>query len=314
MPLDPQAREFLGKLAASQAPPMHAYSPQDARALVVPLQMPKERMGGLDNRTIPGPGGEIPVRIYHPKTPDEDSTGGSPRPIVVFFHGGGWVVGSIASHDALCRRLCNQSGCIFVSVGYRLAPEHKFPAAVDDCYTATAWAAVNAEELGGDPDRIAVCGDSAGGNLAAVVALLARDRGGPAIAHQSLIYPITDHMPDFDSYRRNGDGYFLTNDSIHWFWEHYLNDPSEADQPAAAPLRADDLSGLPPATMLVAEFDPLIDEGLAYADRLEQAGVPVERITCDGQIHGFLRRLDTFESANEVAAQLARSLENALTR
>ncbi|REJ87035.1 MAG: alpha/beta hydrolase [Planctomycetota bacterium] len=312
MPLDPQAQVFLDKFAASQAPPMHTLSPPDARALVVPLQMPKETMGRLDNRTIPGPAGEIPVRIYHPRSENEPAAEASPRPIVVYFHGGGWVVGSIASHDAICRRLCNLSGCIFISVGYRLAPEHKFPAAVDDCYTATAWATINAPELGGDPDRIAVCGDSAGGNLAAVVALLARDRGGPPLAHQSLIYPITDYMPEFDSYRRNGADYFLTTGSIQWFWDHYLNDPSQADDPAAAPIRAEDLSGLPPATILVAEFDPLYDEGLAYADRLEQAGVPVERIICNGQIHGFLRRLDTFDSAVEVAQQLAHSLQTAL--
>ncbi len=351
MPLHPQVREFLDKLERSHAPPMHALSVEDARALVVPLRGPKERMGNIENRTIPGPAGEIAIRIYHPvpgSTPaaaesltcrveemrgrgDEEDpssphllissslsrsgTDGHSRPllpVVVFFHGGGWVVGSIASHDALCRRMCNASGCIVVSVDYRLAPEHRFPAAVDDSFAATDWVARHAAEIGGDPSRIAVCGDSAGGNLAAVVALLARDREGPQILYQVLIYPITDYLPDTDSYRRNGDDYFLTGTTIKWFWDHYLNNPAEGTLWTASPLRAQCLAGLPPALVLVAEFDPLLDEGLAYADRLEQSGVPVERVICEGQIHGFVRRLDTFDCAPAVVAQLARSLRAAL--
>jgi acetyl esterase len=352
MPLHPQVREFLDRLDRSHAPPMHALSVEDARALVVPLRGPKERMGAIENRTIPGPAGDIAVRIYHPlpattpkaaesrnrrdeeirSTGDEGlsssphplissslSSGGTgghsrpPLPVVVFFHGGGWVVGSIASHDALCRRMCNESGCIFVSVAYRLAPEHKFPAAVDDSFAATEWVARHAAKFGGDPSRISVCGDSAGGNLAAVVALLARDRGGPRIAYQVLIYPITDYLPDTDSYRRNGDEYFLTRTTIKWFWDHYLNAEAEGQQWTASPLRAQDLSTLPPALVLVAEFDPLLDEGLAYADRLEQAGVPVERMICEGQIHGFVRRLDTFDGAVETANALSRELRSRLS-
>lgn len=307
MPLDPQAAEFLQKLNASQAPPMHTLSVPDARALAVPPRVPRELMGSIENRMIPGPAGELAVRIYHPA----DSSG-APLPMVLFFHGGGWVIGTIGSYDAMCRRLCNGSGCIFVSVEYRLAPEHRYPAAVDDCFAATQWAAEHAGDLGGDPQRIAVAGDSAGGNLAAVVSLLARDRGAPFIAHQLLIYPITDYMPDFESYSRLGAGYFLTRETIVWFWELYLNDVAEAERPNVSPLRADSFSGLPAATVLVSEYDPLIDEGLAYADRLEEAGVSVERIICEGQIHGFLRRLDTFDAAGATCERLGEVLRQAL--
>jgi acetyl esterase len=233
-------------------------------------------------------------------------------PVVVFFHGGGWVLGSIASHDALCRRLCNSSGCLVMSVDYRLAPEHKFPAAVDDCFAATEWVAAHASELGGDSRRLAVGGDSAGGNLAAVVAILARDRGGPQLAYQMLLYPITDFMPDTESYRRNGSDYFLTTSTVAWFWNHYLNESSEGAHWTASPMRAASLSGLPPALVLVAEFDPLFDEGLRFAERLELAGVPVERMTCAGQIHGFLRRLDSFDQAVATANELGQTLRRVL--
>lgn len=309
MPLDPQAREFLDKLERSRAPAMHTLSPEDARALVVPLRMPREPVDRIENRVIEGgPSEGLRLRVYHPHiAPGEGNVipHQNGRPVVVYFHGGGWVVGSIASHDALCRRMCNQSGSTVISVDYRLAPEHKFPAAVDDCFAATQWAAAYAAELGGDPQKVVVAGDSAGGNLAAVVALLARDQGGPPIAGQVLIYPITDYMPEFESYRRNGQDYFLTTETIDWFWEQYLNHADEGRDWRAAPLRATDLRGLPPALILVAEYDPLIDEGLAYTDRLEAAGVRVSRIVCNGQIHGFIRRLDTFDSASIAAEQLS---------
>ncbi len=348
MPLDPQCQAFLDKLNRSQAPPMHTLPPEEARALVVPLRMPREPVGRMEDRKVPGPACDIPIRLYYPLPEVEtrheqdealerqteqdpvtrpssphllisssDSTRPTlaptaSRPIVVFFHGGGWVLGSIASHDALCRRLCNQSACIVVSVEYRLAPEHKYPAAVDDAFAATQWVAAHASELGADPGRLAVVGDSAGANLAAVVALRARQRCGPKLACQVLIYPITDYLPDFESCRTNGDGYFLTTETVAWFWQLYLNDPSEGRHIEASPLRAEDVAGLPPAVVLVAEFDPLRDEGLAYADRLESAGVPVERILCEGMIHGFVRRLDTFDRAGHVVEKLARSLRAAL--
>jgi acetyl esterase len=306
MPLDPQARDFLDKLERSRAPRMHELSPADARALVVPLRVPRDPSVKVENRTIPGPAGELPVRVYQLV----ESQGA--LPVVVFFHGGGWVVGSIASHDAMCRRLCRQSGCIVLSVEYRLAPEHKYPAAVDDAFAATKWVAKHALEIGGDPARIAVAGDSAGGNMAAAVCLLARDRKGPIIAAQVLIYPITDYMPDFESYRRNGRGYFLENDSIVWFWRQYLADEAQAKEFTASPLRAEDLSGLPTALLLVAEFDPLLDEGVAYADRLEKAGVRVERFMAQGQIHGFLRRLDVFDQAVTMCDELGSAISKVL--
>ncbi|MFO1095852.1 MAG: alpha/beta hydrolase [Planctomycetaceae bacterium] len=306
MPLDPQARDFLDKLERSRAPQMHELSPEDARALVVPLRVPRDPSVKIENRTIPGPAGELPARIYRPTEQR------AALPIVLYFHGGGWVVGSITSHDALCRRMCGQSGCIVLSVDYRLAPEHKYPAAVDDAFAATRWAAAHAQELGGDPGRIAVAGDSAGGNLAAAVCLLARERGGPPLAAQLLIYPITDYMPDFESYRRNGRGYFLEAEAIAWFWQHYLANATQAVEITASPLRATDLSGLPTALILVAEYDPLLDEGVAYADRLEQAGVRVERFMAHGQIHGFMRRLDVFDQAVAMCDELAVALRRVL--
>lgn len=310
MPLDPQARDFLDKLQRARAPEMHQLSPEDARALVVPLRVEREPLANVENRTIPGPAGPLPVRIYHPLRADDTQPG--PLPVVVYYHGGGWVVGSIASHDALCRRLCSRSGCIVISVEYRLAPEHKCPAAVDDAFAAVAWAAAHASELGGDPNRIAVAGDSAGGNLAAAVCHLAQQHRGPAIAAQLLIYPIVDYFPDTESYRRNGVGYFLTADSMAWFWQHYLQSVEQAAEITVSPLRAADLSGQPPALVMVAEFDPLRDEGLAYADRLEQAGVRVERFFADGQIHGFLRRLDLFDRARTMCDELASALHRVL--
>lgn len=307
MPLDPQAGEFLDKLKRSRAPLMHQLSVEEARGLVVPLRVPREPDVTVANRVIPGPGGDLPLRIYTPQ-----QAGSAPSPVVVYFHGGGWVVGSIASHDALCRRMCSRSGCVFLSVDYRLAPEHKYPAAVDDAYAATAWAAAHAVELGGDPGKMAVAGDSAGGNLAAAVCLKARDQQGPAISAQVLIYPITDYLPDFKSYRTNGRDYFLTTDSVVWFWDHYLGSKLQATEVLASPLREEDLTGLPTALVLVAEFDPLLDEGLAYADRLEQAGVQVECFVADGQIHGFLRRLDLFERARTMTDELAAAMQRVL--
>ena len=280
MPLDPRARQFLDQLNASGMPPLENMSAPEARlatAALLAMQGEPQAVATVENRRIPGPSGELPIRVYTP-------TGG-PHPVVVYFHGGGWVIGDLESHDGVCRALANGVPATVVSVDYRLAPEHRFPAAADDCWAATRWVAEHGAALG-DVSRIAVGGDSAGGNLAAVVSLMARDRGGPRIAYQLLVYPVTDASLDTPSYRENADGYLLTRSVMEWFWNHYTK-ATDRESPYASPLRARDLKGLPPALVITAEFDPLRDEGEAYARRLEQAGVPVKVRRFDGMIHGF---------------------------
>ncbi len=222
------------------------------------------------------------MRVYTPE-------GEGPFPLLVYFHGGGWVLGNLDTHDPLCRALANESGCVVVSVDYRLAPEHRFPAAVEDCYAAAGWVAANAALLKGDPKRVAIGGDSAGGNLAAAVALKAQDQGGPALAYQLLLYPITNYSFDTVSYRENARGYLLSREDMVWYWDHYLGPEGEGLDPYASPLRAEDLRGLPPALVITAEYDPLRDEGEAFAARLAAAGVPVTATRYDGLVHGFLR-------------------------
>jgi acetyl esterase len=233
----------------------------------------------VTNQNLEGPGGELPVRIYRPSL-DPD------LPVIVFFHGGGWVLCDLDSHDGLCRLTANAVGAVVVSVGYRLAPEHPYPAAPEDCYAATEWVSRHGEELGVDVGRLAVMGDSAGANLAAVVALMARDRGGPAIAYQCLIYPVTDYDFDTASYRDNATGYYLTATAMQWYWDQYVA-PEQRNDPYVSPLRAPDLSGLPATYLITAQFDPLRDEGGAYAARLAEAGVPVQTKVYDGAFHGF---------------------------
>ncbi len=292
MPLTPEAQNYLDVHQASGTP-MESVSPVEARALVAPLKTKKEEVSAIRDIWIAGPESELAALVYSPLSAEDRE---DLLPVIVFFHGGGWVVGSLKSHDAMCRRLANAADAIVLSVDYRLAPEAKYPAAAEDCYAATVWASKFIENFGGDPSRLVVCGDSAGGNLAAVVALMARDRGGPAIAGQVLLYPITDHRFDTPSYIKNGSGYFLTTETMKWFWRHYLATPEQGAEPYASPLRAD-LKGLPPAIVLTAEYDPLRDEANAYASKLQEAGVTVRRIACMGHVHGFLRRLDVFPQA-----------------
>ena len=233
-------------------------------------------------RAIAGPAGDIPLRVYAP-------AGDGPFPVLMYIHGGGWVVCSLDTHDRECRTLAYRAGCLVVSVDYRLAPEHKFPAAADDCMTALRWVLGHAAKLGGDAGRIAIGGDSAGGNLTAVTVMLARDEGLGPIAGQLLIYPVTDHYePGTPSYREYADGYGLTRDSMIWFWDHYLSEPGQAADWRATPLRAEDLRGLPPAFVLTAECDVLRDEGERYAERLRAAGVPTRLKRYNGMIHGFV--------------------------
>jgi acetyl esterase len=283
MPLDPQARAVLDQMAEAGNKPVNELSVGDARqasAAMAAMQGSPEPVASVEDRSLPGPGGGIPVRIYAP-------SGNGPFPVLMYFHGGGWVIGGIETSDGLCRILTNSAGCIVVSVDYRLAPEHPFPAAVGDAYHATLWAAANASSFGGDSSRLAVCGDSAGGNLAAVAAQIARDRGKPAIRLQLLIYPVTDAGCEPPSYSENAEGYFLTRDAMQWFWNHYVPNEADRSHPWASPLRASSFVGLPPALVITAEFDPLRDEGERYAERLSAAGIPVQRTRYDGMIPGF---------------------------
>jgi len=310
MPLDPQARALIDQIAALGLPTVQDQTPAAAREgmqLRRAALGPGEPVERVEDRTIDGPGGSIPLRIY---TPSRDGS----LPVVVYFHGGGWVIGDIESHDRTCRALANRSGCVVVSVDYRLAPEHKFPAAAEDAYAATVWVAEHAGALDADGGRLAVAGDSAGGNLAAVVSLLARERGGPRIAFQLLIYPVTDFNLDTVSYLENGVGYSLTRDGMLWFWRHYLNDEAEGRHYMASPLQAESLTGLPPAHVITAEFDPLRDEGEAYAGRLQAAGVPVVCSRYDGMIHGFFSNPQVLDKAVLAIDEAGRALSTALLR
>ncbi|HLI06994.1 MAG TPA: alpha/beta hydrolase [Ktedonobacteraceae bacterium] len=284
MPLDPQIQAYLDQMAAMNMPPIHTLTPEQVRmGIAMQLAMENiepEQVARVENRTIPGPAGEIPVRIYTPQ-------GNGPFPALVFFHGGGWVICNLDTHDGICRSLANGAGCVVVSVDYRLAPEHKFPAAPEDCYAATQWVAQNAAELNVDASHIAIGGDSAGGNLTAVVAQMARDRGGPHLVFQLLIYPATDFRMNTVSIEENATGYFLTKDDMIWFTNHYLNSEEDKTNPLASPLLASDLSGLPPALIITAQYDPLRDEGELYGQKLREAGVPVTISRYEGVIHGF---------------------------
>jgi acetyl esterase len=282
MPVDPQIQLFID--ARASLPPLHTLSVADARIQMAARAIPGLRIpevASVVNRDMQGPGGSLPLRIYTPE-------GKGPFPIMVFFHGSGFVVCDLDTHDAMCRNLCVGTGSVVVSVDYRLAPENKFPAAPDDCLAATRWAVDNAGMLNGDTSRVIVAGDSAGGNLAAVTALRARDEGGPALAGQLLIYPVTDyHTPGTPSYEENAEGYGLGRAGMEWFWDHYLADPSHAAHPHASPLRANNLAGLPPAYVATAEYDPLRDEGEYYGIALQAAGVPTRIKRWDGVNHGF---------------------------
>lgn len=310
--IDPQAWFILKQMEAAGAPPMEQLTPELARmgADFGQLAGIPEEVAKVENRTISVPGGEIPVRIYTPE-------GEGPFPALVYYHGGGWVIGNLDTVDVPCRMLANRAGCIVVSVDYRLAPEHKFPTAAEDSYAAAKWVADNATSIQVDPEQIAVGGDSAGGNLATVVAMMARDQSGPSLAYQMLIYPVTNHSYATESYQENGEGYFLTKNTMEWFWNHYLRDEQDGQNPYASPLLAEDLSGLPPALVITAGFDPLRDEGEAYAERLKAAGVPVEATRYDSMIHGFFWMpgvlVEGLNAINQAADALKRAFSNVKT-
>ncbi|AXI80898.1 alpha/beta hydrolase [Peterkaempfera bronchialis] len=301
MALDPRIAAFLD--AHTTGPAIQDLPLAEFRAVIesmVAYCAPTAPVAQVRDLAVPGPGGPVPVRLYHPRP-------GSALPVVVYLHGGGWMTGSIDHMDPVCRALASEAESVVLNVGYRLAPEHPFPAALDDAWAVTAWAAANAASFGGDPARLAVAGDSAGANLATVVAMLARDAGGPPIAHQLLICPALDTAMDSGSYRTLGDGYGCTRAVMRLCWQTYLAMPEEAfpDAPwQAVPMRAPDLAGLPPATVLTMEYDPLRDEGEAYAERLAAAGVPVRATRCLGVIHPALH-LDAVSPRAAQARQLA---------
>jgi acetyl esterase len=313
MALDPQVQEVIKLVIKSGRPAYNTLSPKDARQLfreTRPASTPTPpEIGTVKNVTAEGPGGPIPLRVYRPA----GVAPGAALPALVYYHGGGWVIGDLDTHDVQCRQTAAEAGIVVVAVDYRLAPEHKFPAAVDDSWAATRWVVAHGSELGIDSRRIAVGGDSAGGNLAAVVALMARDAGNaPAIALQVLTYPVTDLSSESKSYSDFADGYMLTRDSMRWFKNHYLKSSSDADDWRASPLRAASLAGLPPALIITAGFDPLRDEGAAYAARMTEAGGSVDYVCYGGMIHGFMPMGKLIDTGNRAISHVAASLRQAL--
>ena len=312
MSLDPQARALLDAAKASGAPEMWELTPDQARAEY--LRRTERVRADVDiyrveDRQIPGPAQPIKVRIYTPQASKEHSS----LPVLVWYHGGGFVIGDLDSHDSACRALANQAECLVVAVDYRLAPEHKFPGAVEDCEAALHWVAAHATELGGDPGRIAVGGDSAGGNLAAVVALLAREKGGPKLCFQLLIYPCVAPEPETPSHHQFAEGYLLTRKTITWFFKQYLRSSKDTRDPRYAPLEEKDLSLLPPALVIVAGFDPLRDEGVDYAKALIDAGNQVTLSNYEGMIHGFYLMGGMLDKANQAIEESAEHLKSAFT-
>lgn len=308
MPVHPQVQTLLDAMAQLGGPALSELAPEQARETFRALcgMELSEEVHRVDDRLIPGAHGDIPTRVYTPGAAVGEAHG-----VLVWLHGGGWVIGDLDTADSTCRALANRARCVVVSVDYRLAPEHPAPAALDDCLTALSWTVENFELLGVDASKVAVGGDSAGGNLAALVCQRVRDEFGPDIDFQLLVYPVTDLTLSHPSVDENADGYFLTKASMEWFVEHYLGDADPKDA-AVSPIHADDLSGLPPALVITAEFDPLRDEGEAYAARLREAGVPTELIRYDGQIHGFVGMATMLDDGKDALERAGAALRAAL--
>jgi len=313
--LHPQARALLDLMVERAVPPTHTLTPQAARALY------RERRGfsqpdpplvaSVDDLRADGPHGAIALRLYRPLSPHAPQ---APLPALVYFHGGGWVIGDLDTHDSLCRQIANAAGCAVLAVDYRMGPEHRFPCAVDDCLAATRWCHANATRLGLDGGRIAVGGDSAGGNLAAVVAIAAREAGDLPLRFQLLIYPATDMRRQAPSHTTNGQGYLLTRDTIAWFHDHYLGDAAHDTDWRASPLLCTSLVGLPEALVITAGYDPLRDEGLHYSQRLSEAGVACHHVCFERQIHGFITMGRIFDEADAAVALGAAMLTRAFAR
>jgi len=313
MPSEPHPviQAVLAEFDDQGIPEINTLSVDGARTLLAELfALPDEPepVGAVRNFTIDGPASGVPIRIYTP-------VGDVPFPVLVYFHGGGWVLGDLDTHDPICRALTNAADCVVVSVDYRRAPEHPFPAPLRDCYAATRWVSENPGVVHGDSDQIAVGGDSAGGNLAAAVAQIARDTDGPSLAYQLLLYPATNHAFDTASYDENAEGYFITKADMEWFWDHYLPHEFNGQNPYASPLQAREVADLPPASVVTCGFDPLRDEGLAYARRLEDAGVSVTSRTYEDMIHGFMSMLvePDLDQARDAIAEVGVDLQTAFT-
>lgn len=305
MPVSPALQALLDASAQANLPELADQPLDEVRAGAIAFAQvgagKKQDVAHVDDRDLPGIAGDIPVRVYAPESSE-------PLPIIAYFHGGGWVFMGIETHDWICRRLANACRAVVVSVEYRLAPEHRFPAGLDDCMAVTTWLAENGEVLGGDPARLAVAGDSAGGNLAAAVALASRADDGPRLAAQVLVYPATDAACATPSIVQNADGYLLTAEAMRWFWEQYLGPGGDSDDGYASVLRHPDLAGLPPTLVITAEYDPLRDEGEAYAEHLAEAGVEVATRRFDGMIHGFLGMDELVPEANEAMDEITKFL------
>jgi acetyl esterase len=312
VPLGPQEQQLTDMLAAAapaEPRPLEAETMRQAYSGLAAMLPPGPEVDVVD-RTVPGPAGEIPVRVYRPSGAE------GPLGVLVYLHGGGWTIGGLDTHDHPCRTLCAEAGIVVVSVDYRLAPEHPFPAALDDSWAVLEWVAANAAEVGGDPARLAVGGDSGGGNLAAVMSILARDRGGPALRFQLLVYPAVDLRPDaperFRSRIENGEGYVLTSQAMEFFAANYAPDPEQRSDWRISPLLAADHSGLPPALVITAEFDPLRDEGRAYADLLEAAGTPVTHTLYEGTVHTMYQLAPFLDAGKAALAESAAALRDAI--
>ncbi|NQW49705.1 MAG: alpha/beta hydrolase [Rhodospirillales bacterium] len=311
MALDPESQRLIDLMAAANRPGWNTLSPQAARDLYLSLrpgaQGPRPADVTVVDRTIPGPAGELPVRIYRPASASD-----AKLPALVYAHGGGWVFGNLDSHDVLCAQLAIEAGIAVFHVDYRLAPEARFPGAFDDVAAALKWVAANGPSVGIDPTRLAIGGDSAGGNLAAAVAIWARDNGGPKLLMQLLAYPVTDAVARTESYRRYDDGYGLNAITMEWFFDHYTPDKTSRGDWRVSPLRAASLAGLPPALVVTAGYDPLRDEGRAYAWRLQQEGTQADLVEFGGMLHGFLSSPMLLHGARRGTTLCAAALREAL--
>ncbi|GCF10570.1 alpha/beta hydrolase [Dictyobacter arantiisoli] len=312
MPLDPQVEKLLEHLDSSEDASSYDLSLPELRQQMNLSSVQQageiEQVEAIENLSLQGPVGEFTVRLYTP-------AGKGPLPILVYFHGGGWVFGNLETHDALCRTLANQAACIVIAVDYHLSPEYKFPIAIKEGYNTIQWIADQASSFNGDASRIAIAGDSAGGNLAAAVALMIRDKGNPKLAYQVLIYPLIDYYRPFkQSYLDYGEDYYVTRDELVWHWQQYLSNDLEGQHPYASPLRSPLLTQLPPTLVITAEYDPVRDEGELYARRLQESGVPTHLTRYDGMIHSFFRMTNLLSQARDAQAEVCQALRQAFAQ